>query len=111
MPSRPRSASPLPGEIPWPTPAWRRWDRAVGLVLSIRTVVPTNMAPAQMALMGPPSNRPHVIRHLLGLDVLGKHRRDADDKDRQKHAAIAYDQPNQPVTELPKSMVYGDGGK
>jgi hypothetical protein len=74
-------------------------------------VVPTNMAPPQMALMGPPSNRPHVIRHLLGLDALGKHRRDAEAKDRQKHASIAYDQPNQPITELPKSMVYGNGGK
>jgi hypothetical protein len=74
-------------------------------------VVPTSVPPGQIALMGPPSNRPHIIRHLLGLDALGKLHRDAEAKERQKHASIAYDQPKERVTELPKSMVYGNGDK
>jgi hypothetical protein len=75
------------------------------------SVVPTNMPPAQVALAGPAHDRPHVIGHLLGLPRFGKHRRDEADKERQKHASISYDQPNQPVSELPASLVYGKGDK
>ena len=39
----------------------------------------------------------------------GQCRRAEEDKERQKHAAIAYDQPNAKVSELPASMVYGKG--
>ena len=38
---------------------------------------------------------------------LAQWRRAEEDKERQKHAAIAYDQPGAKVTELPASMVYG----
>ncbi len=75
------------------------------------SVVPTNLPPGQTALANPPSNRPHIIGHLLGIPQFGRLRRQEEEKERQKHAAIAYDQPNQPVTELPASMVYGNNGK
>jgi hypothetical protein len=71
------------------------------------SVVPTSLPPAQVALAGPGYDRPHVIGHLLGIPKLGQARRERDDKERQKHAAIAYGQPNQPVTTLPASVVYG----
>jgi hypothetical protein len=45
---------------------------------------------------------------LLGLPNFGERRRERDERMREKHAAIAYDQPNAPVTEVPASMVYGN---
>jgi hypothetical protein len=71
------------------------------------SVVPTNLPPAQVALASPGHDRPHVISHLLGLPIRGHARREREEEARQKHASIAYDQPNQPVTELPSSLVYG----
>jgi hypothetical protein len=47
---------------------------------------------------------------LLGIPKFGRLRREAEDKERQKHAAIAYDQPGAKVTELPATMVYGPKG-
>jgi hypothetical protein len=73
------------------------------------SVVPTNF-PAQNALASPPSNRPHIISHLLGLPVIGAHRREREQQERDRHAAIAYGQNDKPVTELPSSVVYGKGG-
>jgi hypothetical protein len=72
------------------------------------SVVPTSIPPAQVALAGPGHDRPHVIGHLLGIPKFGGLRREREDKERQKHAAIAYDQPGAKVNELPASMVYGD---
>ena len=71
------------------------------------SVVPTALPPAQVALAGPGSDRPHIISHLFGIPKLGRLRREREDKERQKHAAIAYDQPVQQVHELPASVVYG----
>jgi hypothetical protein len=71
------------------------------------SVVPTGLPPGQVALANPEHNRPHVISHLFGIPKFGQVWRDRADKERQKHAAIAYDQPNQTVTELPASVVYG----
>jgi hypothetical protein len=70
------------------------------------SVVPTGLPPAQVALAGPGRNRAHVISHLFGIPNFGKAWRDRSDKERQKHAAISYDQPNPTVTELPASLVY-----
>jgi hypothetical protein len=72
------------------------------------SVVPTNY-PAQSAMAAPPSSRPHIISHLLGLPMLGAYRREREQKERDKHAAIAYGQNDRPVTELPSSVVYGKG--
>jgi len=71
------------------------------------SVVPTNLPPSQVALASPPSNRPHIISHLLGLPNFGQMRRDREDKERQKHASIAYGQLDRPISELPASVVYG----
>ncbi len=73
-------------------------------------VMPSSIPPAQDALTATGHDRPHIIRHILGLPTLGAHRREQEEKARAKHAAIAYDQPNTPVTELPASMVYGTKG-
>jgi hypothetical protein len=56
---------------------------------------------------GPGHNRPHVISHLLGLPKLGHHYQEHQAKKREQHAAISYGDPNEKVTELPSSMVYG----
>jgi hypothetical protein len=71
------------------------------------SVVPTSLPPAQVALAGPGANRPHIISHLFGIPKFGQIHRERADRERQKHAAIAYDHQNQPVTELPASVVYG----
>jgi hypothetical protein len=72
------------------------------------SVVPTSIPPAQVAVAGPGHDRPHIIGHLLGIPKFGGLRREREDQERQKHAAIAYDQPGAKVNELPASMVYGD---
>ena len=74
------------------------------------SVMPTSVPPAQVALQGPGHDRPHIIGHLLGLPRFGQHRRAREDKEREKHASIAYGDQSSKVTELPASMVYGKGG-
>lgn len=74
-------------------------------------VMPSSIPPPQNALASPDHPRPHIIRHLLGIPNFGEHRRQRDERARDKHAAIAYDQPSAQVTELPASMVYGTGAK
>jgi hypothetical protein len=70
-------------------------------------VVPSNLPPAQSAMAGPGHDRPHIISHVLGLPKFGQLYRDHQDKERQKHAAIAYGESNRAVTDLPASVVYG----
>jgi hypothetical protein len=71
-------------------------------------VVPTSLPPGQVALAGADHNsRTSIIAHAFGFPKLGQHRREREEKERQKHASIAYDQANRPVSELPASMVYG----
>ncbi len=73
-------------------------------------VMPTSaIPPAQVAMAGPGSNRPHILGHLFGVPKFGKLRQESQDRERSKHAAIAYDQPNSAVTEVPASVVYGKG--
>jgi hypothetical protein len=68
------------------------------------------MIPAQTALAGPSAGRPHIISHLLGYGGLARHHREVrEDKQREAHAAISYNPPNQQVNELPASVVYGKG--
>ena len=75
------------------------------------SVVATGLPPAQVALTGPGSDRPHIISHLFGIPKLGRVRRDREDKERQKHASITYDRPGEQVNELPASLVYGTDKK
>jgi hypothetical protein len=76
------------------------------------SVVPTSaIPPAQVAMKNPEHEKRYkVIAHVLGVPKFGQMRRAEEDKERQKHAAIAYDQPGAKVSEIPASMVYGPGG-
>jgi hypothetical protein len=76
------------------------------------SVVPTSaIPPAQVAMKNPEHEKRYkVIAHVLGVPKFGQWRRAEEDKERQKHAAIAYDQPGAKVSEIPASMVYGQGG-
>jgi hypothetical protein len=71
------------------------------------SVLPTSTIPAQTALEGSRSGRPHVISHLFGLPRLHRplHEKHLEQM-RAQHASISYDPPAQPVSELPASMVY-----
>ncbi len=83
-----------------PRPATGPFDNAVS---------PASVPPAQVALASPRHERPHVISHLFGLPMVGSMRRAQEDKDRARHAAIAYGSANKPVTEIPASLVYPNG--
>ena len=73
-------------------------------------VTPSSMIPAQTALAGPQSGRPHVISHLFGFGGISRHAREQrEDREREAHASISYNPPAQPVNEVPASMVYGKG--
>jgi hypothetical protein len=69
-------------------------------------VVPSSLPPGQVALSGPGHDRPHIISHILGFPKLGQYHRDRAEKERQKHASIAYGEAGRTVNELPASMVY-----
>jgi hypothetical protein len=69
------------------------------------------MPPAQNALAGPRHDRPHILSHVFGLPRFGQLSRDRVEQQRGQHAAISYGDPNQKVTELPASMVYGQGDR
>jgi len=98
------------GQAPWGDPRMAAMGPRPGTGPYDPSVVPTAIPPAQVALQGPVSNRPHILGHLFGVPEFGKHRREREDKERQKHASIAYDQPAAKVTELPAEMVYGKEG-
>jgi len=97
------------GQAQWADPRMAAMGQrpATGAGAYDSSVVPTSLPPAQVALAGPGHDRPRIIGHLLGIPKFGQIRRAQADQERQKHAAIAYDQTNQPVTSVPASMVYG----
>jgi hypothetical protein len=108
----------MPGEDPAPVGVARNWQGkwaeprmgAAGPRAYDPSVLPSSMFPAQTALDGESSNRPHVISHLLGVGGISRHVREArEQRRREAHASIAYDSPNQPVTSLPASAVYDRG--
>jgi hypothetical protein len=67
----------------------------------------TSVPPAPSPMNGPGHNRPHIISHVFGLPILGKHHEERVEKRREHHAAEAYGDSNEKVTDLPASMVYG----
>ncbi len=69
-------------------------------------VVPTSVPAPPSPMAGPGHNRPHVISHLFGLPILGKHHEERVERRREQHSAIVYGDPNQKVTEVPASVVY-----
>jgi hypothetical protein len=98
------------GQAPWADPRMAAMGPRPGVGPYDPSVVPTAVPPAQVPLTGSTSNRPHIISHLLAFPEFGRIRREREDKDRQKHASIAYDQPTAKVTELPADLVYGKAG-
>jgi hypothetical protein len=76
------------------------------------SVVPTSAIPPAPVAMEDAEHqkRYKIIAHVLGVPKFGQWRRAEEDKERQKHAAISYDQPGAKVSELPASMVYGQSG-
>jgi len=53
-------------------------------------------------------NRPHILSHMLGLDAIGHRSRvERERRERENHASIRYQPANEPVTDLPSTMVYG----
>jgi hypothetical protein len=71
------------------------------------TMTPRTPPPAT-AVTGPPSRSPNILGHMLGLTALGRGQREAwERRRRESHASLSYDPPNQQVTELPASMVFG----
>ena len=106
---RPRSAFRGPASPTGMPPGWPRPDRGRAGAYD-PAVMPSSMIPAQTALSNPSAGRPHVISHLFGIGGISRHRREArQERDREAHAAISYSPPNEPVNELPASMVYGKG--
>ena len=74
------------------------------------SVTPTSIPSAPTAMQDNEHKRPYqIIAHVLGVPHFGARRRAEEDKERQKHAAISYEDTNSKVTELPASMVYGKG--
>jgi hypothetical protein len=64
--------------------------------------------PPVTAVTGPPSRSPNILGHMLGLTALGRRQREAwERRRRESHASLSYDPPNQQVTDLPASMVFG----
>jgi hypothetical protein len=59
---------------------------------------------------GKPRKRPHILAHLFGLDPLYRIGREREARRTSQHAAIAYGESNQIVTDVPASAVYGNGG-
>jgi hypothetical protein len=82
---------------PMPRPGAGSYDPAV---------MPTSVPAPPSPMSGPGHNRPHIISHVLGLPILGKHHEQRVEKRREQHAAVAYGDPNQKVTDLPASVVY-----
>ncbi len=95
----------------WANPRMAAYGARPGVGGYDPSVMPSSIPPAQEALTSGGHDRPHIVRHILGLPSFGAHRREQEERARAKHAAIAYDQQNTPVTELPASMVYGNKGR
>jgi hypothetical protein len=70
-------------------------------------VMPTAMEASEPVGM-PDFKRPHIVTHLLDIDLLGRrHRFEREERKRETHAKISYDQSVHMVNDLPLSSVYG----
>jgi hypothetical protein len=99
------AGGPLPIGVVAPRVAAMPASGPVGLRDS--AVMPTSMASEPMD--PGPSDRPHVLSHLLGVSAIGRDRAEARARRKEEaHAKIPYGvQPLGPVTDLPASQVYG----
>ncbi len=109
------SAEPTPiglargGMNPWADPRMAAMSPRPGAGPYDPAVVPSALPPAQSAMSGPGHDRPHILSHVFSIPRFGAHREEREERQREKHAAIAYGDPTQKVTELPASVVYGKG--
>jgi hypothetical protein len=97
-------------QYPWADPRMAAMPHRPGAGPYDPAVMPSSLPPPQTAMNGPGHDRPHLISHLFGLPKFGSYWRERDERRREQHASIAYDQPNQQVKELPASVVYGRSG-
>ncbi|WP_422927400.1 hypothetical protein [Singulisphaera sp. PoT] len=78
------------------------------------SVTPTSMPAASNPIDPGPSGNPKILMHLFGVSAFTRDIREGfqmnEQKKRDKHAAISYDAAAQKVTDLPASVVYGQGG-
>jgi hypothetical protein len=75
------------------------------------SVMPTSIPSAPVPMQDSEHKRPYqIIAHALGVPHFGYRRRAEEDRERQKHASIAYDEASSKVTELPAAVVYGKTG-
>jgi hypothetical protein len=93
----------------WADPRMAAMPRRPGAGPYDPSVVPTGVPQAPSPMSGPGHDRPHIISHMLHFPKFGQHHQERLDRQREKHAAIAYGDPNEKVTELPASVVYGKG--
>jgi hypothetical protein len=61
---------------------------------------------APTGITGPGHDRPHIISHIFGLPKLGRHLEERSERRRDQHAATAYGDSSQKVTDLPAAVVY-----
>jgi hypothetical protein len=92
---------------PWADPRMAAMSARPGSRPYDPAVAPSSMPPAQVALADPVHNRPHIISHLFGVPRFGRHWRQREEQRREQHAAIAYGESTQKVTEVPASVVFG----
>ncbi len=92
----------------WNNPRLASIPPRAGVAPSDPSVQPSSMIPPQTAVDTQTSTRPHILSHLFGIGGISRHIREArEDKECDAHASIAYDNPSQPVNEVPASAVYG----
>ena len=92
----------------WNNPRLASIPPRAGVAPSDPSVQPSSMIPPQTAVDTQTSTRPHILSHLFGIGGISRHIREVrEDKERDAHASIAYDNPSQPVNEVPASAVYG----
>src|SRR5262249_55233304 len=92
---------------PWADPRMAAAAHRPGAGPYDPAVVPSSIPPGQVAMSGPGHDRPHVVSHVLRIPKMGRHWQAHQDRRREQHAAIAYGEKDQKVSELPASMVYG----
>jgi hypothetical protein len=65
------------------------------------------IAPTMGGMPGKPHARPHIIRHLLGLDGFGRMGQEREAREASKHAQTTFGTNDQRVVDVPANMVYG----
>lgn len=71
------------------------------------SVMPSSIPPAQQGLVGTPDHKhTHAYNYVKAFFGIGRIHDERAERQHDKHASIAYEDPKKSVTELPASMVY-----